>query len=274
MELLQREDLGGWIDPPLWGAVHLLPLPGSPSFEGDADAPLRRALLDADHLAAAGFAAFVVENFGDHPFYGASVPPETVAAMARVVAALRDAHPERRIAVNCLRNDAAAALAVAATCGGDAIRVNVHVGAALTDQGLLEGRASHTLRARRALGAERVKIFADVCVKHAAPLAPRPVAVEASDLRSRGLADVLLVTGVATGAPADRAQVVAVREGAPNAPIFVASGVQVGNAADWAMLVDGAIVGSSLMYGGRAGAGIDPARARELFRAWTHARRA
>lgn len=274
MDLLQRDELRGWIDPPLWGVVHLLPLPGSPGFERDPEAPLRRALLDADHLAAAGFAGLVVENFGDHPFYGASVPPETVAAMARVVAALRDAHPERRIAVNCLRNDAAAALAIAATCGGDAIRVNVHVGAALTDQGLLEGRAAHTLRARSALDATRVKIFADVCVKHAAPLAARPVAVEASDLRGRGLADALLVTGVATGAAADLAQVAAVREGAPDAPIFVASGVRVDNAADWARAVDGAIVGSSLMHGGRAGAGIDPQRARELLRAWTHARKA
>lgn len=274
MDLLHRDEIGGFLDPPLWGVVHLLPLPGSPAYEGDPDAPLRRALLDAEHLAGAGFAGLVVENFGDHPFYPGSVPPETVAAMARVVAALHDAHPERRLVVNCLRNDAAAALAIAATCGGDAIRINVHVGAALTDQGLLQGQAAFTLRMRRALGAERVRLFADVCVKHAAPLAPRPVAVEASDLRHRGLADVLLVTGVATGAAADLQQVDQVRAGAPDAPVFVASGVDRQNAAQWARAVDGAIIGSSLMYGGRAGAGIDPARAREVLRAWTHATRA
>ena len=274
MDLLQRDDLSEWMDPPLWGVIHLLPLPGSPGYGGDPDAPLRRALLDAGHLENAGFGGLLVENFGDLPFHGETVPPETVAAMARIVAAVRERHPQCRVGVNCLRNDASAALAIAATCGADAIRVNVHTGAALTDQGLLEGRAARTLRARRALGAEQVRIMADVLVKHAAPLAPRPVEVEASDLRQRGQADALLITGSGTGRAADLEQVTAVRTGAPGAPVLVASGVTPETAAAWAATVDGAIVGSCLMHGGRAGAGVDPDRARALVLAWEEGRAA
>ena len=268
MHQLTREDYRAWIDPPLWGVVHLPALPGAPGYLDDPDRPLRRALEDATNLVRAGFAGLVVENYGDTPFHATRVEPVTVAAMARIVAAIRERHPDLRIAVNCLRNDAEAALAIAVGCGGDAIRVNVHVGAALTDQGVIEGRAAETLRRRRAWGGETVRIFADVAVKHAVPLAPRPLADEAADARDRGGADALLLTGRATGAEADPADVVELRDATPDAPLIVASGVTAVTAEGWAGRVDGAIVGSSLMHGGRAGAGVDPDRARRVLQAW------
>jgi membrane complex biogenesis BtpA family protein len=141
-----------------------------------------------------------------------------------------------------------------------------------TDQGILEGRAGDTLRTRRNWGGDQIRIFADVAVKHATPVAERPVAVEAADLRYRGAADALLVTGRATGASADPLQVAEVRAGAPDAPVIVASGVTVENAADWASVVDGAIVGSSLMVDGIAGNRVDEARATRFFEAWKQAR--
>ncbi|MEZ5146901.1 MAG: BtpA/SgcQ family protein [Bacteroidales bacterium] len=39
-----------------------------------------------------------------------------------------------------LRNDAASALAIALSSGAKFIRVNVHTGAAVTDQGVIEGK--------------------------------------------------------------------------------------------------------------------------------------
>ena len=73
-----------------------------------------------------------------------------------------------------LRNDADAALAVAVAVGAAFLRVNVHTGARVTDQGLVEGDAATTMRTRRALGATAVEVWADVDVKHSAPLAPAP----------------------------------------------------------------------------------------------------
>jgi len=268
---LTRDEFREWLDPPVWGVVHLLALPGSPSYDGDPDRALRRALEDVTHLVGAGYAGVVIENFGDAPFLPVRVEPVTVAAMARVVGAVRERHPDLRIAVNCLRNDASAALAVAISGLADAIRVNVLSGAAVTDQGLIQGEAGRLLRERAAWGGDSVRIMADVAVKHAVPLATRTMADEAADLRLRAHADTLLITGRATGREADPGDVAELRDAAPDAPILVASGVNAGSAEGWAERVDGAIVGSSLMHGGRAGTGIDPDRARRVLTAWRRA---
>jgi predicted TIM-barrel enzyme len=89
----------------------------------------------------------MVENFGDAPFTGGAIAPETVAAMALVVRAVRQSSG-LIVGVNCLRNDARSALGIAAATGAAFIRVNVHSGMAATDQGMLTGRADETLRVR------------------------------------------------------------------------------------------------------------------------------
>jgi hypothetical protein len=268
---MTRDEYRAWMDPPVWAVIHLPALPGAPDYRDDPDRPLRRALEDAAHLARAGFAGVVIENFGDAPFHATSVEPVVVASMARVVAAVRERHPEMRVAVNCLRNDALSALAIATACQADAIRVNVHVGAAVTDQGLIEGRAAEILRARRAWSATSVRVLADVAVKHAAPLAARTLRDEAADARTRGRADALLLTGRATGEAADPSDVIELRDAVGDAPLLVASGVTTQSAPAWVERVDGAIVGSDLMHGGRAGAGIDPDRAGRFLAAWSRA---
>src|SRR5262249_4211077 len=156
------------------GMVHLLPLPGAPRYGGDLEAVLRRAREDAEALVAGGVDGVMVENFGDAPFYPERVPPETVAAMTRAARAVVEV-VSVPVGVNVLRNDAAAALAIAGVVGASFIRVNVHTGAMWSDQGLLQGRAHETLRQRRALGA-RVLILADVLVKHAVPPGPMSIA--------------------------------------------------------------------------------------------------
>ena len=274
MQLLRREDFSetGSRVPRLWGMLHLRALPGSPAYSGSVDEVLDAALAESTALVETGFPGLVVENFGDRPFVSGAVDPVTVAGMSRIAAAIRREWPALHLVVNCLRNDAEAGLAIAVAAGADAIRVNVHCGAMVTDQGVIEGNAGQTLRTRRHWSAESVRIFADVAVKHAVPLAERPLAVEAADLRYRGAADALLVTGQATGSGADPAQVAELRAGAVDAPVIVASGVDEHNAAEWAALVDGAIVGSSLMRDGLAGGGVDPDRAVRVFGAWQQAR--
>ena len=53
--------------------------------------------------------------------------------------------------VNALRNDAQAALAIATAAEADFIRVNVHMGTVVSDQGIIEGASHATLRLRAAL---------------------------------------------------------------------------------------------------------------------------
>lgn len=226
------------------------------------DEILERACADAEALAEGGLDGILVENFLDAPFFGEEVPAETVAALGRVAAELVARAPVP-VGVNVLRNDARAALAVAVASGAAFIRVNVHVGTMWTDQGIVEGRAAWTLRARAALGAP-VAILADILVKHATPPPGLTVEAAAADTWSRGLADALVVTGVGTGRETDLDRVARARAGAPDAAVLVGSGVTPATLAGALRMADGVIVGSSLSRDGRAGSGVDPARVRAL----------
>jgi membrane complex biogenesis BtpA family protein len=170
------------------------------------------------------------------------------------------------IGFNVLRNDARAALALCAACNGAFIRVNVHTGAMLTDQGLVEGRAYETLRDRQRL-CPRAGIFADVHVKHAVPLGNWPLEDAARDTVERGLADALIVSGHGTGLPADLADVQRVRRAVPSARILLGSGVTLQNIRNYLPLADGFIVGTSLKAGGKLANPVDPKRVAALARA-------
>src|SRR3954462_213505 len=99
--------------PVVVGMVHLMPLPGSPLFSGDAGAVFDAARRDALVLAEGGVHAVMVENFGDVPFFPGAVPPEVIAQMSVIVARLHDALGGKMpLGVNVLRNDGIGALAV------------------------------------------------------------------------------------------------------------------------------------------------------------------
>lgn len=247
--------------PRLVGVIHLPALPGSPRAARPLAEIVESAAADASALAAAGFDLVMIENFGDVPFFAGPVPRITVTAMTACAVAARGAARGVPLGVNVLRNDADAALAIAVACDAACIRVNVHTGARVTDQGLVQGDAAATLRRRRDLGADRVEIWADVDVKHSAALAPRPVADEAQDLVHRGLADAVLVTGAGTGRAVDLEKLREVRRAVPDTSILVASGATIESLGSLTTLADGVIVGSALREGGRAGGPIVPARA-------------
>ncbi|MDA0330200.1 MAG: BtpA/SgcQ family protein [Gemmatimonadetes bacterium] len=247
---------------PLIGMIHLLPLPGAPRWGGSMQAVIAQAVSDAQALTEAGFDGLMVENYADIPFFSGRVPPETVSGITAAVLAVRAASP-LPVGVNVLRNDASAAIAIAVVTGATFVRVNVHVGSMWTDQGLIEGKAAETLRRRAELGAE-VSILADVHVKHATPPTGSDLAAAASDTWHRGLADALIVSGIGTGVAASAVDFDTVRSAVPDAPILAGSGVSDRDVADVLDRADGAIIGSSVMFEGLAGSGIDGVRARAL----------
>ena len=249
--------------PPVLGMIHLDALPGAPGFAGDLGAVTAAAVADARGLAAGGVRVAMAENFHDVPFWPDRVPPETVAAMAVVLAEVRRAVPGLALGVNVLRNDAAAALGLAAATGAVCVRINVHTGAMVTDQGPLTGQAHRTVRQRSSLGLGAVGLLADLRVKHAAPLAPRELVAEAQDLRLRGLADALIVSGEATGAATDPDLLAPLRRALPDCPLLIGSGVTAGNVPRYLAHADGVIVGTSLKTAGR----VDADRVRDLVAA-------
>src|SRR5262245_61186571 len=139
--------------PWLIGVLHLPALPGAPAASRRVDDLAREAAEDALTLAACGFSAVLIENFHDTPFRADAADRETIAAMAVIAAEVARA-VSVPVGVNVLRNDALAALAVAVAAGGSFLRVNVLSGAAVTDQGFVQGQAAELLRRRAALGRE------------------------------------------------------------------------------------------------------------------------
>jgi membrane complex biogenesis BtpA family protein len=249
----------------LIGVVHLRPLPGSPRWRGDLEAVIDFAVNDARAYERGGAHALFIENFGDVPFTKGCIAPETIAAMTAAGRAIRHA-VKLPIGFNVLRNDARAALALCAVCGGEFIRVNVHCGAMLTDQGLIEGNAYETLRYRQRV-CPGTQIFADVHVKHAVPLGNWTIEDAARDTVERGLADALIVSGAGTGLATELADVERVRRTCPTTRILLGSGVRIENITDYLAAADGFIVASSLKLNGRLANPVDPKRVAALARA-------
>ncbi|MEA2528566.1 MAG: uncharacterized protein QOG89_210 [Thermomicrobiales bacterium] len=249
------------------GTVHLLPLPGSARGGGAADlaAILDRARRDAAAYAEGGADALIVENFGDVPFARDRVASHVVAAMTLAVAAVRE-EAGLPVGVNVLRNDVLSAVAIAAMAGGRFVRANVYVGAAVTDQGLIEGRADEVQALIRQLGAG-VVVWADVDVKHAAPLAARPVADLAEDAVERGLAAAVIVTGRATGQAATDADLHVVRTAVPGTPVYVGSGVTAETVGELLRIADGVIVGTAAKVDGVVTNAVDVERVRTIAQA-------
>lgn len=251
--------------PRLVGMVHLLPLPGSPRFGGSMDEVVTTAAEDARVLVDGGFPALIVENFGDVPFHADSVPPETIAAMTRAVAEVIGFGVPT--GVNVLRNDAPAAVGIAAATGARFIRVNVLTGVMYTDQGPIAGRAAEVQRTKARLAPD-VEVWADVMVKHATPPSGADVGLAALDTVARGLADAVIVSGSGTGSALDPDEAGAIKEAVPAGTRIVAgSGVARDNLDDALRAVDTVIVGSSIKAGARADNRPDPLRVKAFAEA-------
>jgi membrane complex biogenesis BtpA family protein len=215
------------------------------------------ALAEAEIFARYSIDGLMVENFRDIPFYPHALPAETIAALTAVTREIvRMAQVP--VGVNALRNDAQAALAIATAAEADFIRVNVHMGTVVSDQGIIQGTSHATLRLRAALRSH-VLIFADASVKHATPLADRGLATETRDLTERGLVDAVIVSGDYTGAPTRLEDIAMVRQHT-TLPILVGSGATPENLPRVYTQVDGLIVGSYFKKEGKAENLVEEAR--------------
>ncbi len=253
-------------DKPIIGVLHLRPLPGAPGYESDLDGIAEALMADVRALADGGVDALLLENFGDAPFFPGPVPAAVVAHMTALATAVRIAS-DLPLGINVLRNDACSALAVAHASGAQFIRVNVLCGARVTDQGLIEGQAHHIMRQRALLDAEHVAVWADVDVKHSAPLAAQPIDQQVHDLLERGRADGVIVSGSGTGRRTDIAQLELVKQAAGCKPVLVGSGVSPETVRPLLEVADGLIVGTALKMDGEVANPVDPQRVVALVEA-------
>jgi membrane complex biogenesis BtpA family protein len=252
----------------LIGVLHVGALPGTPQSRHSVAEIAEMAVAEARLYAAAGFHGLIMENTHDRPYLKGSAGPEIVAAMAAIGVEIRRAVP-LPLGVQILAGANMATMAVAHACGAVFVRVEGFVFAHVADEGIIESSAGELLRYRRTIGADGVRVFADIKKKHSAHAITADVdLVETAKAAEFFLADGVIVSGVATGQPTDPNEVRAVAD-AVSIPTLVGSGVTPENIASLAA-ADALIVGSSVKEGGVWSARLDADRLRSVATAFQH----
>ncbi len=250
----------------LIGMLHVGALPGTPAAGAGLERVVETAIAEARAYRDAGYTALMIENMHDRPYLKGAVGPEIVAAMTAVGLAVRRdvALP---LGVQVLAGANREALAVAHACGATFVRVEGFVFAHVADEGVIEAGAGDLLRYRRAIGAEAVRVFADVKKKHSAHALTADVdLVETARAAEFFLADGVIVTGPVTARAADTAEVEAVAASV-GIPTLVGSGVTPANLAAYP-LAEGFIVGSFVKRDGLWSNPLDGERAQAVASAF------
>ena len=253
---------------PIVGMVHCWPLPGAPGYTGyGVDAIIEAALRDARALAEGGVDGLIVENMWDIPFRaGPHLPPESIAVHAVVARAVGQS-VRLPLGINLVHNGGVACLAIALAAGASFIRVCMLTGAGVWEAGSWdEGCAADLMRRRKDLGAEHVKILADVDKKHSVRFPGIDLATHIEWTRFSG-ADALIVSGRMTGNAPDLDKVREAKRLAGDRPLLVGSGADEENVAAFLGVADGVIVGSSLKEGGVCENPVDVERVRRFVAA-------
>lgn len=254
-------------DKAIIGMVHLLPLPGSPAYEGWSIEEIEEhALRDARALEEGGVDGLIVENMWDLPYYSGwrRIPPEEIASHS-VVARYIARNTSLPVGITVIHNGGRAALGIAKAAGAKFVRVCLYVGAAVWDTGEFDqGNAADLMRLRKMLHAEDVRFFVDVVKKHS-------VVFPGIDLETHTawadfyLADAIIVTGRMTGEPPTPEDVRRVKEIVGDTPVLIGSGLTPENAEKLLAHADGAIVGTYFKVNGLTQNPVDPERVRRLM---------
>lgn len=229
------------------GMVHCLPLPGTPNFDGDSQRILDQAVEDAIKLEKAGVDAIMIENMGDSPF-GRTLDIAQVSALAAASALVKNA-VSIPVGIDAAFNDAKAALSIAKIIGGDFVRIPVFVDTVEFFGGIIEPCARECMYYRKALGAENIKILADIQVKYTNMVLSHITLEQSAKVAESCGADAIIVTGVGSGYETPLKAIESVKK-VIKIPVIAGSGVTADNINEQLNIADGAIIGSSLKEGG------------------------
>jgi membrane complex biogenesis BtpA family protein len=207
--------------------------------------------------------ALMIENMHDVPYLRGAVGPEIVASMAVVGRAVKS-ECRLPVGVQILAGANVEAIAVAHAAGLDYVRVEAYTFAHVADEGIIESSAAELLRFRRKIGADGVRVWADVKKKHAAHAITSDVSLGETAAAVEFMSgDAVIVSGNATGEPPRAADV---REAKSHCriPVLLGSGVTPENVLEFYDAADGFIVGSYFKEGGLWSNTVERARVERL----------
>lgn len=258
------------VDKPVIAMAHMPALPGTPRHDSTMTISrmVEKVAADVEKLWAAGVDSIMFCNEDDRP-YTFHAGPEAVAVMTRVVTELRP--KDRPFGVDYLW-DPIAALSIAAATGASFIR-EVVTGVYESDMGLWAPDGAAVFRLRRQIGADHVRIFANITPEFASALGTRSVSQRARSAVVSSVVDALLISGMMAGAEPDVEAIGEAKDAVgPDFPVLLNTGAKVNNISTFLNVADGVIVGSSLKVDGCTWNPVDSDRARAFMDAVRQAR--
>lgn len=255
------------ISKPVIAMIHLWALPGTPVSQhslAEIEAQVRR---EATIYREGGVHGIMIENMHDVPYLAGDVGPEIVAAMTRLGMAAREASG-LPCGVQVLAGANRAALAVAQAAELDWIRVEGYAFAHIADEGFINSSAAELLRFRRMIGADHIRVWADIKKKHSAHAITADVTLgEVARAVAFMRGDALIVTGSETGA-APRATDLSDAKNETTLPVLLGSGMTTDNLQNYIRAADGFIVGSYFKAAGLWSESPDPDRIAAFMDKW------
>ena len=251
---------------PVIGMIHVGALPGTPASRHSVSELEAQAVSEARIYKAGGVHAIAIENMHDVPYLRGGVGPEITAAMTIIARAVK-AEADLPCGIQILAGANHEALAVAHAASLDFVRVEGYAFAHVADEGIIQSSAASLLRYRRAIGAERVQVWADVKKKHSSHAITADIDVgETAAAVEFMRADAVIVSGGVTGAEPSDADVATVKCQC-RLPVYLGSGVTPENLARFYGAADGFIVGTYLKKDGKWTDTVDPKRVERLMSA-------
>lgn len=254
------------VEKPIIGMIHLAPLPGSYTHQGEPLSAIQeKALEDARRLADAGFDGLLMQNANDRPA-SLEVCPEKVAYMSVIGAALRREYPHLPLGINMTWNVPKGAIAVAHAVGAAFVRLeHVYIGAAVTAYGVVQGCSYEATHFLKFLDARDIQIFADVYEAHSVPLGRMPIEEAAFYALIGCQANAVVITGRTL--PESLEMIRSIKRVSPKADVFLGGGSNLEELEAILKVADGVIVGRTLKEEGRVWSPISSQRAREYMEA-------
>ncbi|MCU0787380.1 MAG: BtpA/SgcQ family protein [Verrucomicrobia bacterium] len=244
---------------PVIAMIHVGALPGTPAARLGLAELEKQAVEEARVFHKAGVQGLMLENMHDTPYLRGGVGPEIVAALTLIARAVKEA-TRLPCGIQVLAGANLEAMAVAHAAALDFIRVEGFAFAHVADEGIMESSAAALLRYRRMIGAERVRVWADVKKKHSAHAITADVGIgEMAHAVEFMRGEAVIVTGSVTGDAPDPVDLAEARRHS-RLPLILGSGVSKANLKQFFEGADGFIVGSDFKEAGHWSRAVDEGR--------------
>jgi len=244
------------------GMIHVPALPATPLSRLSMAEIIDKVDHEAEIYRDCGVDGVMIENMHDTPYcLEKDLEPHIGACMSVVGRTVRLRTKELvPVGVQVLAAANSTAIGVALAAQLQFVRAEGFVFGHVADEGWIGGCAGPLLRYRQQLGGGGISIICDIKKKHSAHAMTSDVSIQETAKAAKFFnADGVIVTGTATGEPANPQEISDVMKAVPDMPVLVGSGVTTENMEKFAN-AHALIIGSYFKKEGQWENDLDPYR--------------